>query len=574
MKSITTFFVFIVTISFASGQNLMQNGGFENTNHFEFWDSNVTVTAASVETVNTEAHSGLWSVEIKSGTSPIGGLTELTQNLLSPSNNINYKLTLWIKDSVTTSNFLGVYGLTGSSEVSLGLDSLNNTAATDADSGRIIITQDFFQNWGRINYYFNSGQGFIGYLLKFEEATSGISRTVYLDDFAITPVPGQSTVQVSSPNGGEDWLVNTQHNVTWSSSNITNVKIDYSTNNGGVWLNVVSSVPAVNSSYSWTIANTPSAECLIRVSDASLASIFDISDSTFVISPILTVHSPNGGEDWTSGEQHNITWTSQNITNVGIDYSTDSGNNWMTVIASTPALGGSYNWTVPNTQSTQTNCLVRISDVSDSLISDISDATFTISPASIVTVTAPNGGENWEVGTINHITWTRQEVSNVRIEYSTDNGNSWTLVVASVLAIFGNYNWTIPNTPSTQCLVRISEVGNASVYDVSDNTFTIEEPVSVDELKSGIPDEYALYQNYPNPFNPSTNIEFAIPNSSQVTIDVFNQLGEKVATILNSILSAGYYKVEFDAGIHTSGLYFYRISSRNFIQTKKMVLMK
>ncbi|MDH3268054.1 MAG: T9SS type A sorting domain-containing protein [Ignavibacteria bacterium] len=665
MKSLITFFVLAISFSFVNAQDLMRNGGFENTDPFEFWSANVSVTGASVEPVNTAAHSGLWSVEIKSGTTPVGGWTELIQTLLTPSNNIDYKLTFWIKDSVTTSNFLGVYGLTGTGEVALGIDSLNNNALIDPDSGRIIITQDFFQNWGRINYFFNSGQNYTGYLLKFEEATSGNSQTVYLDDFVMLPVPGQATVQVTSPNGGEDWLVSSQQNITWTSSNVTNVKIDYSTNNGSLWLNIVSSVPAASGSYSWTIPNTPSTECLVRISNANLASVFDVSDNVFTISPavivtapnggedwmvstqqnitwtslnitnvsieystdngsawldvvvsvpaasgsyswtipntlslqclvrisdasnasvndvsdsaftisnLVTVTAPNGGENWIGDDQHDITWTSQNITNVSIEYSTDNGSAWLGVVASTPASGGSYNWTVPNTPSTQ--CLVRISDASNASINDVSDATFTIAPGPMITVTAPNGGELWLAGTDHNITWTRQSVSQVKIEYSTDNGSVWIDVVATTPAVFGFYNWTIPNTPSTQCLVRISDAGNAAVNDVSDNAFTIEEAVSVEDLKSGIPEEYALYQNYPNPFNPSTKIEFAIPSPSQVTIDVFNQLGEQIATILNSNLSAGYYKVEFDASNLPSGLYFYRILSGNFVETRKMVLLR
>ena len=134
------------------------------------------------------------------------------------------------------------------------------------------------------------------------------------------PVPGQATVLVTSPNGGEDWNVNSQQNITWTSSNVTDVKIDYSTNNGGIWLNVVSSVPASSGSYSWTIPNTPSTECLVRISNASLASIFDVSDNVFTIVPIVTVTTPNGGENWIGNSQHNITWTSQNITNVSIEY--------------------------------------------------------------------------------------------------------------------------------------------------------------------------------------------------------------------------------------------------------------
>ena len=147
-------------------------------------------------------------------------------------------------------------------------------------------------------------------------------------------------------------------------------------------------------------------------------------------------------------------------------------------------------------------------------------------------------------------------------------------MVASVPSVAGSYNWTIPNTASTQCLVRISETINPSVNDVSDATFVIEGGVSVEDLNSGIPKDYNLYQNYPNPFNPTTKIRFSIPYSESVNIEVFNELGEIVASLLNSNLSAGYYEVNFDASYLPSGLYFYRISSGNFVETKKMVLIK
>ena len=469
MKSLITFFILLTISSSVNAQDLMRNGGFENTEHFEFWNADVTVTGASVEPINTVAHAGNWSVEINSGTSPVGGWTQMTQILLPPSNNIDYKLTLWIKDSVTTSNFLGVYGLTGTDEIALGIDSLNNTTTIDPDSGRIIVVQNFFQNWARINYYFNSGQDYIGYLLKFEEATDGNSLTLHMDDFTILPVPGQATIQVTSPNGGEDWSVNSQQNITWTSSNVTNVNIDYSTNNGGVWFNVESSLPAASGSYSWTIPNTPSTQCLIRISDAGLASRFDVSDNVFTIVPLVTVTAPNGGENWLATSQHNITWTSQIITDVSIEYSTDNGSNWVSIISSTPASGGSYNWTVPNTPSTQ--CLVRISDAGNPSTNDVSDNDFTIAP--LITVNSPNGGESWIGNSIHSITWSSQNITNVSIEYSTNNGSDWISVVSSTPGSGGNYSWTVPNTPSAQCLVRISDAGNASINDVSNATFTI-----------------------------------------------------------------------------------------------------
>ena len=89
-----------------------------------------------------------------------------------------------------------------------------------------------------------------------------------------------------------------------------------------------------------------------------------------------------------------------------------------------------------------------------------------------------------------------------------------------------------------------------------------------------IPSDFKLYQNYPNPFNPSTTIKFAIPKESYTKLEIFNILGEKVMTLVSEMLSPGAYKYKWDAGRYSSGVYFYRITAGNFIQTKKLLLLK
>ncbi len=102
----------------------------------------------------------------------------------------------------------------------------------------------------------------------------------------------------------------------------------------------------------------------------------------------------------------------------------------------------------------------------------IGELTFTTASSS-VTVSAPDGGEHWVVGTAQNITWSSQNVTNVKIEISTDNGTSWTTVVGSVAASALTYAYTVPNTPSGLCLVKISDVSNATINDLSNGTFTI-----------------------------------------------------------------------------------------------------
>ncbi len=97
---------------------------------------------------------------------------------------------------------------------------------------------------------------------------------------------------------------------------------------------------------------------------------------------------------------------------------------------------------------------------------------------------------------------------------------------------------------------------------------------SVENITSGIPSQYELTQNYPNPFNPSTNINFAIPNSEFVTLKVYNILGSEVATLVNENLSAGSYRFNFDAADLASGIYLYELNAGNFREIKKMNLLK
>ncbi|MCP4683872.1 MAG: T9SS type A sorting domain-containing protein [bacterium] len=94
-----------------------------------------------------------------------------------------------------------------------------------------------------------------------------------------------------------------------------------------------------------------------------------------------------------------------------------------------------------------------------------------------------------------------------------------------------------------------------------------------------LPEEYALSQNYPNPFNPSTQIELSLPTAGLVELEVFNVLGRKVRRLINEKLPAGVHRIEFDGRSDSgkrvaSGVYFYRIQTEDFVQSRKMILLK
>jgi len=98
--------------------------------------------------------------------------------------------------------------------------------------------------------------------------------------------------------------------------------------------------------------------------------------------------------------------------------------------------------------------------------------------------------------------------------------------------------------------------------------------VGVEEKVTSLPTDFELMANYPNPFNPTTNIQFALPSNSNVKLTVVNALGQVVAELVNGELSAGIHDVTWDAANMTSGIYFYTIQADNFVQTRKMLLLK
>jgi hypothetical protein len=104
-------------------------------------------------------------------------------------------------------------------------------------------------------------------------------------------------------------------------------------------------------------------------------------------------------------------------------------------------------------------------------------------------------------------------------------------------------------------------------------------PTDIEEVKSQVPSKFALAQNYPNPFNPTTTIKYQIPkpirdDNTFVSLKIYDVLGSEVATLVNQKQKPGNYEVTWDAYGFSSGVYFYKLSAGNYVETKKMILIK
>ncbi len=185
------------------------------------------------------------------------------------------------------------------------------------------------------------------------------------------------------------------------------------------------------------------------------------------VPPTIVLESPNGGEDWFSGTDHEINWAGINLTEeIFISYSIDNGTNWMD-IDTVDHFETKTSWTIPDSPSTE--CLVRIKS---GLIEDISESTFTISEASnpAIVLEMPNGGEEFIAGSVQFINWTPNLLTeDITLSFSSDNGSSWSEIGTTGPAETGFY-WTVPDLVSTECLIKLS---SGDYSDVSAATFSI-----------------------------------------------------------------------------------------------------
>ncbi len=153
---------------------------------------------------------------------------------------------------------------------------------------------------------------------------------------------------------------------------------------------------------------------------------------------------------------------------------------------------------------------------------------------------------------------------------TSDGGNNWIMKVRpTITGIQTGQLWDM--------FFLDEETGwitdlNGSIFSTKNRISSIKEG----QVSSGTINQFQLYQNYPNPFNPSTYITYKLSKISFVTIKIYNVLGKEVLTLINEEKEPGTYKINFNAGNYnlSSGIYFYRLVTTEYTETKKMVLLK
>jgi len=353
-------------------------------------------------------------------------------------------------------------------------------------------------------------------------------------------------------NGGFNWSNQYTAQSTLNSLIVIDSQLVYCSGNSGSFLKTT------NSGNNWTEQN---------IGSNNLNSIFFI----------------NSNSGWVSGNNGDLKKT------------TNAGQNWITINSNT---------------NKNLNQVLFINDNTGFVIGDS------------VILKSINAGQNWNIlSFINHkltsiffqnpqnLFLTGNYVTGSFPPYdwrhlfkSTDFGNTWVLNFSSYNTDRGYFNtvcfsdsltgwigaddgifktnnsgtsWYLWN--STYSINNICFKENNIGWMVGKNSMiftTYENTVNIQNKNQIIVSNYKLFQNYPNPFNPKTNIKYQIKNNSFVSIKIFDILGKEVETLVNEKQSSGIYEVSWDASQYPSGVYFYRLITDGFTDTKKMILLK
>jgi hypothetical protein len=388
----------------------------------------------------------------------------------------------------------------------------------------------------------------------------------------IKPIIVDPTIEIISPNGGEQYDGGSTNTIAWKAPLVsTMISIEYSTNSGANWTLINHTPVAItNSSYLWSVPFVNSSQCLVRLVDlqgkelARSKNIFSIN-----VAPSEITRPSSDDPTYVAGSKDYIEWISSEPVDVYFEYSENGVSGWVKVTDVVNASLRKTEWTVRN--SNTCNAVIRmVRNGSGEIIA--TSTPFRIGSGSLA-LTAPTKGENLMPNSKTQIRWNSSGVSRFNLEYSINAGLEWTTIAKDVQASARTYTWTVPNVSSNNVIVRAVNNTNSCLVYSHTELFSIGTTDIEDELP--IISGNTIASISPNPVSDVANILINLISEQTVSISIYDILGNKVLDITSGeLLPAGQSNLSFNVADLSSGVYVVRMQAGSTVITKEFVKVK
>lgn len=320
--------------------------------------------------------------------------------------------------------------------------------------------------------------------------------------------------------------------------------------------------------FSWTPSYTQSGNYAVTfsVSDGKLTTTQTI---TIIVANVnaTPVIVPISDKTVNSGQTLTIDVVATDADNDNLIYTTAN----MPTGATFDPITHKFSWKPLGTQAGDHTVIFMVTDSKATATATVKIKVIKVNSAPVFTKKIANG----TVVTVHNV----QVVYEFQYEATDPDGDALTFSLnsgpfGSTMNSSGLFRWIPTQDQASKSFLILVSVSDGTFTESAISDITTSPLVGIEDEKSGVPTSFILEQNYPNPFNPATTIRFGLPAESNVRIKIYNSIGNEVATPVNQNMSAGYHSVQFSGSNLSSGLYFYKIETDKYSETKKMLLMK
>ncbi len=385
------------------------------------------------------------------------------------------------------------------------------------------------------------------------------------------------TLILLQPSGGSVLFPNQEVKIRWAYNKVNNVAIKYSLDNEKTWIWINQNVPSNAKEFTWRVPDTITTNMKLYIQSNYDPSIKDSTSAALTIDrPQFELKNPVENSRLGQKEKYKIKWEQKYIDKIKIEFSSDNGNNWATVV--TGINGSDYNWDIPNIESE--NCYLKLTANAQNDSTYIRNSgKFAIGKESCE-ILSPTPTEKICAGQTYTIKWKSDFVEKLYVQYSTNGGDNWRHVKFTYIdGSTGEYNWKVPNIITNYAIMRFAPYENKeNILAVMDSPFIIDSCTSgINETQNENQNNLLITEIKPNPASETIIIKYKTKSDigeAPLILFISNELGKTVIKNIFSNITYADNTLKISVRDLAQGTYYLTIKIGAYTDMKPLKIIK